>query len=246
MKKFSFQNPRLLPLFITQGFGENVEYYKQIGLKNGHNGIDLVANDGDLIIAAHDGIVTFAGEDGSAGLGVVIRTNEQFLDINGRPSFWKSIYWHLQTGSICVHASQQVRRGEIIGRADNTGFSTGSHLHFSIKPVQQGEADWKWDNVEQGNGYNGAVDPMPYYVHRFDTDMKMGDKNEEVKRLQERLAELGYFKHEPTGFYGKLTAYAVYQFQIDKKVQLRPILDYYKGKYCHIGTRRALNDSLIA
>ena len=239
--KFHFTNPRRLPLALTQGFGENIEYYKKIGLKNGHNGWDLIANDGDDILASHDGVVTFAGEDGSGGLGVVIRTAKEFEDINGRPSYWKSVYWHLQTGSICVHASQEVKKGQKIGQADNTGFSTGTHLHFGIKPVKQGEQEWQWDNVDQDNGFNGAVDPAPYYVHRFDKDMAFGDRSDEVKKLQNRMTQEGFFIGEATGFYGTKTREAVYGYQISKGISPM-MIHWYKGKYCGPSTRKILNE----
>lgn len=60
---------------ISQHFGENlVPLYAQLGLK-GHNGLDIFAPDGAPVYAAHDGIVTFTGEDGSGGLTLVIRSN---------------------------------------------------------------------------------------------------------------------------------------------------------------------------
>ena len=41
--------------------------------------------------------------------------------------------------------------------------ATGSHLHFGLKPQLKGENDWTWYNVEQNNGYNGSIDPAPYW-----------------------------------------------------------------------------------
>jgi hypothetical protein len=38
-----------------------------------------------------------------------------------------------------------------------------------LKPVYQGEQPWQWDNVEQENGYRGAVDPAPYFVGQFNS-----------------------------------------------------------------------------
>jgi murein DD-endopeptidase MepM/ murein hydrolase activator NlpD len=149
-------------VIITQRFGENqVDFYKKMGLL-GHNGIDFHAIDGTPVYATHDGEITFAGEDGSAGLGVVIRTNTKY-EYNNEAVFFKTIYWHLKTGSIVVKVNQQVKAGDLIGLADNTGMSTGSHLHFGLKPVKQGEQAWSWFNLEQNNGYGGAIDPLPYF-----------------------------------------------------------------------------------
>jgi hypothetical protein len=48
--------------------------------------------------------------------------------------------------------------------ADNAGFSTGDHLHFGLKPeFVQEEQPWTRYNVEQDNGYMGAISPAPYF-----------------------------------------------------------------------------------
>ena len=74
----------------------------------------------------------------------------------------KSIYWHLKPNTFAVKAGQKVKTGDILARADNTGLSTGTHLHWGLKPVYKGEEDWNWWNVEQENGYKGSIDPAPY------------------------------------------------------------------------------------
>ena len=158
-----------VPYRVNQRFGEcapNICHkYKELGLL-GHNGMDLYAPDGTVVRAAHNGIVTFSGEDGSGGLGVVIRTNKKF-DYKDGEAYYKTIYWHLKKGCIYVKAGQTVRTGDIIALADNTGLSTGSHLHFGLKPVYQGEQDWEWWNAEQDNGYKGAIDPEPFFTGRY-------------------------------------------------------------------------------
>lgn len=163
--------PLNLPFGITQKFGENqlAVYKDQLGLQ-GHNGIDMSAKNGTPVYAMHDGIVTFAGTDGSGGLGVVIRTTEKF-DYDGGNAFIKSIYWHLKTGSIIVKPDELVKAGQKIGEADNTGLSTGDHLHIGIKPIYQGEQAWQWFNQEQTNGYNGAIDPNPYFNGTYPKDI---------------------------------------------------------------------------
>lgn len=57
----------------------------------------------------------------------------------------------------------KISNGDLIGYADNTGASTGDHLHFALKPCAKGE-DWgTFYNVLQNNGYGGAIDPTPYF-----------------------------------------------------------------------------------
>lgn len=211
---------------MGQKFGECYpsvcSFYQQIGLK-GHNGIDSGAYHGQPVYAAHDGEVVFAGEDGSAGLGVVIRTTQQF-DYKDGQAYYKTIYWHLKKGGIRVTAGQKVRTGEVIALADNTGFSTGDHLHFGLKPVYAGENDWTWWNSEQENGYKGAIDPAPHftglfavdmYCYSFGRSMQFGDEGEDVKALQTVLQNFGDFPiaQETTTFYGKITEAAVKSYQ---------------------------------
>ncbi len=157
----------------TQGFGENLaDFYVKMGML-GHNGIDMVGWEGQVVRAAHNGTVTFAGEDGAAGLGVVVRSDEEFEDSEGKPSYWKSIYWHLKKDTIVVKYGQKVVVGDILAQCDNTGMSTGSHLHFGIKPCAKGENDWSWYNLEQNNGYLGAVDPKPYWTGFYAEDYRV-------------------------------------------------------------------------
>lgn len=148
---------------VSQGFGEChisvCDQYKEWGLA-GHNGLDIVAYHGEPVYASHDGIITYAGVDSSEGWGIVIRTLDP-IEYRNNKSYFKTIYWHLLS-NIPVRVGQQVRIGDIIGYADNTGFSKGDHLHFGLKPIAKGENEWTWDNIHQNNGYRGAIDPMPY------------------------------------------------------------------------------------
>lgn len=214
------------PYPIGQRFGECFasvcQAYHDMGLA-GHNGIDSGAYDGQLVRAAHDGEVTFAGEDGSAGLGVVVRTKQE-LEYKDATAFYKTIYWHLKTMKIIVVPGQNVRAGQVLAGADNTGMSTGTHLHFGLKPVYQGEQAWEWWNHEQQNGYKGAIDPMPFFSgkfadeafrHIFSKDLDYGMEGEDVLMLQTFLQIKGQFPFDimPTGFFGSVTREAVKTFQ---------------------------------
>lgn len=170
MNKLELWYPvRKKDFLVNQKFGLNyTDVYKNLGMV-GHNGIDFYALDGFPVYAAHDGEVTYCGEDGGGGLGVVIRTLEP-KEYKGGEAYFKSIYWHLKKGSFKVKAGEKVTAGHIIAEADNTGMSTGAHLHFGIKPVTKGEADWAWFNLEPKNGYFGAIDPQPYFNKHFASD----------------------------------------------------------------------------
>lgn|SRR3990167_6447872 len=229
---------------INQHFGENaVSLYKELGL-NGHNGLDLFATDGYPIYAAHDGVITFAGDDGTGGLGIVIRTNEKY-EYEGGKALIKSIYWHLKKDSIRVKYGDRVVAGQGIALADNTGLSTNSHLHFGIKPIAQGEKEWEWNNLEQKNGFNGAIDPEPYlyFKERFNDVMKYGMSNVDIARLQFKLQELGFFTYPKiTGFYGEITRRAVLAFQKAYRVASLLELEWVNGERVGLKTLAKLNN----
>ena len=201
---------------INQGFGNIDAKYTSLGM-SAHNGIDYYALDGTPILASHDGTVTYAGLDGSNGLLVVIMTDEQFEYKDGQ-AYFKTLYGHLKTGTLKVTAGDKVKVGQVIALADNTGFSSGSHLHFGLKPVLQGEQDWQWFNLEQANGLNGAIDPTPYLPsHReFLLPMTIGSTGEDVEKLQAFLIRSDYMAPvAKLGYYGKLTAVAIKKFMVD-------------------------------
>ena len=162
----------LHPFTGTQGFGQNLSpLYKELGML-GHNGFDAIRGcvkgkcyetEGANVRAAHDGEVIFAGVDWGGGYYVELRTLEMFADKKGIPHFWKTIYYHLQP-TIKVRVGQKVKIGDILGFADNTGRSNGSHLHFGLKRIEQGINQWEWKTLNHDNGYLGGVDPLPYFA----------------------------------------------------------------------------------
>lgn len=129
--------------------------YEALGLK-GHNGLDIPVNHGEPIIASHDGMVLEVGDFESAGLGVVLWNKE---------NNFKTIYWHFKENHVKV--GDVVKREEVIGLGDNTGLSSGDHLHYGLK-----ETDNKGKTINWGNGFKGAIDPLPYLVW-FDEDMTL-------------------------------------------------------------------------
>ena len=86
-----------------------------------HDGIDIEGETGDPIMAARDGRVTFAGDDGDGyGTKIVIA--------HGRGV--KTLYSHL---SRTLVKRGWVKRGTVIGEVGCTGSCSGDHLHFEIQ-----------------------------------------------------------------------------------------------------------------
>ncbi len=155
---------------VSHKFGEPGQLYTSQGML-GHNGLDSFAQHGTPVYATHDGLASFQ-IDAGGGHGVVIITDQEFEGVDTISSYWKTIYWHLCDGlKEPQYASPfqgktgftKVSNGDLIGYADNTGASSGDHLHFGLKPVAKGENWGTWYNVQQTNGYLGAVDPTPYF-----------------------------------------------------------------------------------
>ncbi len=99
-----------------------------------HAGLDIAAPIGTPILAAATGVVDYAGwSDGGYG---------NMIDIR-HPDGTITRYGHLN--EIYVKEGQSVSQSQSIAAMGSTGFSTGPHLHFEIRP----------------NG-GSAIDPMAF------------------------------------------------------------------------------------
>ncbi len=91
--------------------------------KRQHRGADIAAPTGTPVVAAGDGVVSYAGRMGGFG-NVIMITHST----NG--SIFTTVYAHLS--KISVSSGQVVDKGSYIGAVGNTGASTGPHLHFEM------------------------------------------------------------------------------------------------------------------
>ena len=137
---------------ITQYFGKNPEMYAKYGYK-GHNGVDWRTPLGTQILAAHDGEVVKVENDPN-GYGINVR----LWNKNGG---FATIYAHLQKAVVVV--GERVVAGQLIGFADNTGFSTGDHLHFSAC-----RTDENGKRLNQDNGYGGWLNVLDKRIFEWD------------------------------------------------------------------------------
>lgn len=86
------------------------------------------------------------------------------------------------------------------------------------------------------------VHPNTVYVHTFTSSIKRGDTSAEVSSLQRVLARDGTFVHPVTGFYGAITAKAVYDFQVKYNVAPLDVLNSLQGNNVGPATRVKLNE----
>jgi murein DD-endopeptidase MepM/ murein hydrolase activator NlpD len=112
---------------LTQPFGPTDVTLEPPATVNGvayahyHNGIDLAAPLGTPVLAAADGVVTFAGKESDGAIIVKISHNDDEY----------TLYGHLDP-SLSVKVGQHVTIGQTIGKVGMTGVTTGPHLHFGV------------------------------------------------------------------------------------------------------------------
>jgi hypothetical protein len=200
------------------------ELYPILGMK-GHTGVDMFGGHGyPCHYSGKKGIVQEIQSEPERGLGLGIITTEAY-SFEGGEYHAKTRYWHLKGFNVSL--GDEVSTGQLIGWCDNTGLSSGDHLHYELKPVLK-NSDGIWYNVFQNNGYFGSVNPQPYFntlyavdqsLSSFDTNLSFGMENDGVEQLQKALKALGYFRlNYTTKFYGSVTRKAVLDFQLNEGV----------------------------
>jgi len=117
-----FNKPFGLPLRDNRRIGSPFGEIRKTGeTEIRHLGTDLSADLGAPVVAINGGIVRKAYNDSIYG-------NSVILD-HGQGIF--SLYLHLN--EIKANEGDNVKKGTVIGTVGQTGYSTGPHLHLSIK-----------------------------------------------------------------------------------------------------------------
>lgn len=115
---------------ISYGFGWRT--HPTTGKRNFHEGVDYAVGNGTNCYASMPGTVQSSGYNSAAGNYVIIQVN----------STTRIRYNHLQTR--LVSTGQKVAEGHLIARSNNTGDSSGPHLHFAVYRLSGG----KWVAIE--------------------------------------------------------------------------------------------------
>lgn len=121
--------------------------FKKLYGPGGHKGIDLRAKHGQEVYCALDGVIDHIDTEPRTGLDVKIVS-----EVGGRR--FRHIYEHLlgYQGKV----GDPILAGQLVGWADNTGYSSGDHLHFEFQ-------EWL-------NGQWVSIDPMPLMFNIFARD----------------------------------------------------------------------------
>jgi hypothetical protein len=155
--------PCEIPMRINQNFNVNRESYIRFNLP-GHEGIDLYAPHGSKIFAAAPGVVRVVNMNGKPGYlsgayGNHVRVEHIVTEVDGTVSVYETAYAHFH--ETLVEVGQEVKAGDTLGFADNTGNSTGSHLHLTLK--KRG-ASARRETIFGTEGWGGKdiIDPTPF------------------------------------------------------------------------------------
>lgn len=112
---------------LLSGFG--VRYHPILKYNRRHNGLDFRADIGDPVFATGNGTIKFAGRKSTLGLIVVV-------DHGFGYETW---YAHLSGLTKGIKKGAEVKRGQKIAMAGDSGLSEGPHLHYEVhhnsKPV---------------------------------------------------------------------------------------------------------------
>jgi len=158
---------------ITQTFGNDlilngVHYYAKYGYK-GHNGIDYGLPTGTNVLAPHSGTVKEAYFD-ATGYGWYIKIENE---IEG------SVLGHML--SLNVKVGDVVSEGQLISISDNTGGSTGPHLHWGYYRFPR----------DRNNGYGGFINQIPY-INTTPSPIPNPQPSEEDISIRDFLITKGY------------------------------------------------------
>lgn len=106
------------------------------GCSTFHNGLDIFPGEGTPVHAMAAGTVVATDTAGGTSMGVYVTLQHS---MGGETV--KSLYGHLQTGTMPFSVGDKVSVGQVVGLVGATGNAQGAHLHFEIWPGGGGSVD---------------------------------------------------------------------------------------------------------
>lgn len=145
--------------------------YRSLYGSVGHLGVDLAAYHGMEVYCILDGVVDSIDTELRSGLDMRIVS-----EYGGKK--YRHIYEHLMGYQPKI--GDRVRVGQLVGWANNSGWSSGDHLHLQFE---------EWD----GDTWI-PIDPLPYMSDKFAKDIlytedKIRYLKEQIAALAERIAD---------------------------------------------------------
>jgi murein DD-endopeptidase MepM/ murein hydrolase activator NlpD len=131
----------VFPVVGPHGFGGPENRFGAGRTGHIHQGQDVLASEGQQVVAPLAGTIITTGFQASAAGWYVAEHTSTTFDF---------FFAHCQAGSLAVSTGQAVRAGQSLCRVGQTGDATGPHLHFEM-----------WVGGWQAAG-GQPVDPLPY------------------------------------------------------------------------------------
>lgn len=160
--KKAFMKSPLRYRYISSGFTTH-RLHPILKVNRPHLGVDFAAPYGTPVMAAGEGVITFAGWHGGHGKAVIVKHR------NG----YSTLYGHLSSFGAGIRIGKRVEQGDLVGRVGSTGLSTGPHLHYTLMkdgtPINPKRADvvpgepisekWRGAFYEQVEKMNRVLHP---------------------------------------------------------------------------------------
>lgn len=135
--------------------------------------VDFACEEGTPVTASRDGVVWSVRDDSDTGCpdpNCIEDANYVILD-HGDGTF--SAYYHLQHRGAVVEPGDQVCRGQLLGLCGETGYATGTHLHFAVLNTQWRTIPVRFAEVQRESA--GLVFPRQSYVSENERSLYCDD-----------------------------------------------------------------------
>ena len=153
---------RSIESYVTSRFGvRKAPAGADIGKPKHHNGVDFGLRNGTPVYAMSDGVVIHAGrqnkDDINRGAGYYVAYRP---DLNGKKNTHEYYHMDEELSKGMVKVGDRIKTGKQLGYSDNTGSSTGPHLHIRITET----------------GVGSGVDPLPFVLAVAENYKNKSDK----------------------------------------------------------------------
>ena len=161
--------------------------------------LDIEMDIGTPVLAARDGVIMAVEEDyKKAGV------HEDYADKANviyilHDDGTIALYAHLDMHSALVRPGERVRRGDVIARSGNTGFSTGPHLHFNVQKNFGGGEKSIPVRFDKGNGESFIPVAGQEFKHDLDGVVELRLRNEHGELYALSLKEQNKVDQEESG-----------------------------------------------
>lgn len=159
---------------ISQRFRENPENYKKFSLA-GHDGLDWTCPTGTKLLSPMDGKTYVGWAKTTWGLYYTIEND------------WGTVYLcHLKENYL--PSDSKVTAGQLIGETDNTGNSTGPHLHVGLRVKGITDPTMK-----------DFVDPLLYFQEEKPESVVISGQDAAIEQYQRNIGDLNEVLRLPVG-----------------------------------------------